>query len=966
MRKLLFLFLFLILLSFEVNGQLFPVTINKIHYIEDVADGTDISARINDTLANCVDNDVIVLPKGKFIISDKIVVSTKDVSMIGQGADSVSGTMLYRHATASDEFILYWDVRNSEENPVFVTGIYLKGRPSAKDGSVSVADQDLGIKFQNVHNFYFTDNTIQYTGEMGVYVIHEDSITSFNGVIFNNNFLDLYRPEIGNLGYGVAIGTNQGKWITDPEFGSNKFVFIEDNYFLETRHAVTSGACGKYVFRYNTIDDNYVGQVMDAHGAGNYGNIMSTRAVEIYNNTTTTKYDINRNLITNVTPSNHYTVGIDIRGGEAIIHDNVMNNSIAGLYLWLEQLSPGTYPDNYPSPYQVGYASGLLYGVSDTLYKADHGNGDVFAWNNKVTNEYVRHKVYTIDAGSANWIKFWRDVDTVPKLGYAPYPFPHPYRSYYYSFLNSLQVKDSQYGGTLSTVTASNLTDTSVTLTWTNVLVEDGYHIYGSTDNVNFTLYGTTEMNVITKSITGLTEDKQYWFYVVPYNDSHEGQKSKTITIKINPLIPVNPVYVSSAVENVTPSRLEMNYNLSLANVLPNVTSFIVHVNSVIRVVNAVAISETKVLLTLGSPIAYGDIVTIAYTKPSTNPLQTIAGGQAETIATQTVTNMVTKTNTPLVVVVTSPESSFSGFVNEVSAGGSYDADKDNLTYTWSAPVSVPLSSTFGTTIKFLGPIVNEPTTVEFTVSVSNGKTTQSKVIPVEILPYKPDLDVAEVSGIEASSYLSPNYPNNIIDGNIGTMWVAEGIDQWLVLELKEPFSIQNVKLAFQPGQRRKSYFDVLGSADKNTWEPVLTKSASCDFSGDLQVFDFPASKAEKEFRYVKLAGQGNSTDSWNYISEMKIYGFKHKNPSFYENLAVKLYPNPAKEIINIRIDDPILPLDFIRIVDLAGKIVFNDKINPDIKEFQIPLNLKNGIYIVQMGSDNLTLYASKLIVSSK
>jgi hypothetical protein len=331
-----------------------------------------------------------------------------------------------------------------------------------------------------------------------------------------------------------------------------------------------------------------------------------------------------------------------------------------------------------------------------------------------------------------------------------------------------------------------------------------------------------------------------------------------------------------------------------------------------------------------------------------------------------TITNQITIANSPPVIVVNYNSSSYSGFVNELSASGSYDADKDNLTFTWSAPASVPISSTSGATIKFLGPIVNEPTTVEFTVSASDGKTTQSKVIPVEILPYKPELDVAEVSGIEASSYLSPNYPNNIVDGNIGTMWVAEGTDQWLVLELTEPFSIQNVKLAFQPGQRRESYFDVLGSADKNAWEPVLIKSASCDFSGDLQVFDFPASKAEKEFRYVKLAAQGNSTDSWNFISEMKIYGYKHKNPSFYENLAVKLYPNPAKEIINIKIDEPGLSPDFIRIINLAGYKVFQEKINPDTKEFQIPLNLKNGVYIVQMGSGSLTLYASKLIVFSK
>jgi uncharacterized repeat protein (TIGR02059 family) len=424
------------------------------------------------------------------------------------------------------------------------------------------------------------------------------------------------------------------------------------------------------------------------------------------------------------------------------------------------------------------------------------------------------------------------------------------------------------------------------------------------------------------------------------------------------------PVYVSTVIENTTPSQLEMTYNLSLTNIVPAASAFTVRVNSVARTINSVAISGTKVLLTLSSPVTYGDIITVAYTKPSTNPLQTAAGGQVASITAQPVTNRVAVVNIAPVVVVTFPSNSYSGFVNEISASGSYDANKDNLTFTWSAPVSVPLSSKTGATIRFLGPIVNEPSAVEFTVNVSDGKTTKSKIIPVEILPYKSELEAAEVSSVEVSSYYSLNYPHNIIDGNIGTMWSANGVDQWLIIELKELFSIHHVKLAFQPGQKRISYFDVLGSDDKETWEPILTKSASCDFSGDLQVFDFPPSKAGKEFKYVKLAGKGSSTDSWNYFSEMKVFGYRHPNPSFYENLAVKLYPNPAREIINLRIDEPTLSLDFIRIINLLGDVVFQDIMNPDIKELQIPINLQNGVYIVQLGSGDLTLFAQKLIVS--
>jgi uncharacterized repeat protein (TIGR02059 family) len=100
-------------------------------------------------------------------------------------------------------------------------------------------------------------------------------------------------------------------------------------------------------------------------------------------------------------------------------------------------------------------------------------------------------------------------------------------------------------------------------------------------------------------------------------------------------------VYVSSVIANATPTILEMTYNLTLANIIPATSAFTVMVNSVARTVNSVSISGTKVLLTLSSPIVYGNIVTVTYTKPATNPLQTTSGGQATTIDTQTVTNKV-------------------------------------------------------------------------------------------------------------------------------------------------------------------------------------------------------------------------------------------------------------------------------------------------------------------------------------
>ena len=113
---------------------------------------------------------------------------------------------------------------------------------------------------------------------------------------------------------------------------------------------------------------------------------------------------------------------------------------------------------------------------------------------------------------------------------------------------------------------------------------------------------------------------------------------SQPVTNNVNAII---PAYVSSAVANATPSLLELTYNLTLANIVPAASSFSVLVNSVARAVSTVALSGAKVQLTLASPVVYGDVVTVSYTKPSANPLQTSGGGQAISIVTQPVTNNV-------------------------------------------------------------------------------------------------------------------------------------------------------------------------------------------------------------------------------------------------------------------------------------------------------------------------------------
>jgi len=126
-----------------------------------------------------------------------------------------------------------------------------------------------------------------------------------------------------------------------------------------------------------------------------------------------------------------------------------------------------------------------------------------------------------------------------------------------------------------------------------------------------------------------------------------------------NNVAPPLPVLVSMVIENASPSAIVLTYNMSLASIVPAASAFAVKVNSTARTVSSVAVSGTKVTLTLANPVVYGDAVTIAYTKPSTNPLQTAAGGQAESFPAKTVTNNLTApVNSPPLIDISSPTKS--------------------------------------------------------------------------------------------------------------------------------------------------------------------------------------------------------------------------------------------------------------------------------------------------------------------
>jgi uncharacterized repeat protein (TIGR02059 family) len=108
----------------------------------------------------------------------------------------------------------------------------------------------------------------------------------------------------------------------------------------------------------------------------------------------------------------------------------------------------------------------------------------------------------------------------------------------------------------------------------------------------------------------------------------------------------VLPVYFSSVIENDTPSTIEITFTLSLTNIVPSCSAFVIKVNAVGRLVSSVSISGNKLQLTLANAIKSGEIVSISYSKPAVNPLQSADGGQVASISDQLSINKIIASNT--------------------------------------------------------------------------------------------------------------------------------------------------------------------------------------------------------------------------------------------------------------------------------------------------------------------------------
>lgn len=121
----------------------------------------------------------------------------------------------------------------------------------------------------------------------------------------------------------------------------------------------------------------------------------------------------------------------------------------------------------------------------------------------------------------------------------------------------------------------------------------------------------------------------------------------------------------------------------------------------------------------------------------------------------------------------------------------------------------------------------------------------------------------------KASGEQEGNEAEHCTDGNLDTKWAVEGTDQYITFDLGSTKSIRALGVAFPMGNSRNDYFAVGVSEDGSNFEEVYNGGSDGSTTA-LVPYEFVDTV---QARYVRMYVKGNSTNNWNSISEVKIYG---------------------------------------------------------------------------------------------
>lgn len=109
------------------------------------------------------------------------------------------------------------------------------------------------------------------------------------------------------------------------------------------------------------------------------------------------------------------------------------------------------------------------------------------------------------------------------------------------------------------------------------------------------------------------------------------------------------------------------------------------------------------------------------------------------------------------------------------------------------------------------------------------------------------------------------NVGENAFDGDVNTRWAANGIGQWLFMDLGEKVSLSHMLVAYTNGAKRKEYFDIQISEDGENWTTIGQFNSS-GTTTDAEVYPMNV-----ETRYVRFWSRGQGQGGWTSVGEIGL-----------------------------------------------------------------------------------------------
>ena len=335
--------------------------------------------------------DTILIPPGRWALPNNVVFPTgihvrgmgKDLTVIVNANPATSTEMFRIDAVAGRQFTMS-DLTLEGRGRALVA----QGDTSVRDKGLFLRGRHIGFRIHHCRFTGFSNAGIQIFAEQSDYKGHPE------GVIDHNEFIENFYlvPDVMALGYGVAIYGDVNDW--SLHLGTGSAVFVEDNIFILCRHSIAANSAARYVFRYNTITNNYYPfAAVDAHGRGI--SARGTRSYEIYENQISGGIDYR-------TDEPQATWALGLRGADGVVFNNRFTEMAKPIYLAIEG---GINDKTYPVPDQVR---------------------DLWLWGNRLDGNLLNTLNAGVHNNETNFFHEGRDYYFAEKSGYRPYIYPHP------------------------------------------------------------------------------------------------------------------------------------------------------------------------------------------------------------------------------------------------------------------------------------------------------------------------------------------------------------------------------------------------------------------------------------------------------------------------------------------------------------------------------------------------------------